>query len=411
MIDPQIKKDTLKGSAVIIFVLENLSKLRLVHNYELLYALLNGFSDRLSKIYTEDVYRYSENAIVIQVHDFKNKAELIKRVDKTVVSLLEEDLLNLGANISSGVLMLNDDNTEDILVVSQNIELAIIELDTHPTDITRTFDDNLLEQILYMERIETDLRQLTNISYDKQMYIAFQPQIDSLTKRVVGFEALSRWKHPELGYVSPQIIYEIAERSDLILSLSHWVLITSAQFTKDLMDLGINDIIVSVNVSIAQLNQQNFAKVYQQVIEEYQIPPQLLAIEITETVLEDNIDKLSETIMELRAMGVKVSLDDFGTGYASMALLKGLQIDTLKIDKSFIDTMEEEQVIINGIVSMAHQLNLEIVAEGVETKTQYEILKEMAVQTIQGYYFSKPLKKDKALKFAMKSHTTKGSQT
>lgn len=178
----------------------------------------------------------------------------------------------------------------------------------------------------------------------------------------------------------------------------------SALFAKSLHEKRYFDLHISFNVSVALLKADMFKEAYLNLIKKHQLNPQHLGIEITETMLKENLEKLNQTIKEIRDLGVEVSLDDFGTGYASLSSLQNLHIDTLKIDKSFIDTMFDDETFIQGIVDLAKRLKLKIVAEGVESKEQVQYLKKMHVNTIQGFYYSKPLRKDEAIAYIQSNY-------
>ncbi|MDD4834870.1 MAG: EAL domain-containing protein [Lutispora sp.] len=192
----------------------------------------------------------------------------------------------------------------------------------------------------------------------------------------------------------------IAENSGLIIPLGEWVISEACDFIKDIINIGRKDISVSVNVSVVQLLQDSFVPMVASILQEKNLEPQYLELEITESVLIEDMDSNLNKIRELRALGVKVSLDDFGTGYSSLTYLRELPINILKIDKSFIDNIlatDEKGSLAGSIISLAHDLDLKVVAEGVEEEVQLNYLERFNCDMAQGYLFSKPLPRDKAI--------------
>ena len=326
---------------------------------------------------------------------------MIHKIERTKVALLGTDKNHLGVNILTAILPTNQNyQTEEN--IAQNIELAILDLKKNPEQETVVFNESLWEQVLFHEQLEIDLRHLSRRGFDEEMFVTYQPLVDASTKEIVGFETLSRWLHPVYGLVSPEVYFKIAERSDLIYSLSDWVMHQSALFAKDLLENYEEPYVVSVNISVAQLRDNTFIKYYKNIVKNHGITPQSLGIEITETVLAEKTESINKTLKTLRDMGTHISLDDFGTGYASLSTLQSLEVDVLKIDKSFVDTMFEDGVMIQGITDIAQKMKLKTVAEGVETEAQLEALQALKINTIQGFYFSKPVSKEHAKKLLEK---------
>lgn len=221
----------------------------------------------------------------------------------------------------------------------------------------------------------------------------FQPQIYTKDKSVCGLEVLVRWHHPENGVISPGKFIEIAEETGLIASIGEWVLLEGCKQMKKWLDEGHSPIPISINVSLKQFMQKNFSQMVHHVLIKSQLPAELLILEITESITID-LDRMLKTMEQLKKIGVKISLDDFGTGYSSLQYLSELPIDELKIDKSFVNGITENdrsKAIISMIVNLGHLLNLSVIAEGVENEEQYLYLLEQGCDKIQGYYFSKPL--------------------
>jgi diguanylate cyclase (GGDEF)-like protein/PAS domain S-box-containing protein len=226
-----------------------------------------------------------------------------------------------------------------------------------------------------------------------ELQLAYQPKVDLATGRMTGCEALLRWTHPELGAVSPARFIPIAEDSGLIVPIGDWVLRTACLQNKAWLDAGLPPIAVSVNVSARQFLQQDVVAWVMKTLGETGLPPERLELELTESLIAQDVEKVIDTVNQLKSAGVKLSIDDFGTGYSSLSYLKRFRVDTLKIDQSFVRHMLTEQddaAIVQAVISLAHSLKLKVIAEGVETAEHCKLLRQINCDEMQGYYFSKP---------------------
>ncbi|MFQ5555006.1 MAG: putative bifunctional diguanylate cyclase/phosphodiesterase [Acidimicrobiia bacterium] len=229
---------------------------------------------------------------------------------------------------------------------------------------------------------------------DDQLWIAYQPRIRLRDRAVVGLEALVRWRHPELGALKPEEFIPVAEQSDLILDLGSWVIETVCDQLSAWSATHYPPLPVSVNVSTRQFRSGDLDQIVAAALARHDLPADLIEIEITEGVLMDDQDRPLSHMHDLRTLGVRIAVDDFGTGYSSLSYLKRLPIDTLKIDRSFISELRansEDAAISTAIIALAHSLGLEVVAEGVETKEQLDILVDLGCDAAQGFYFSRPV--------------------
>lgn len=229
----------------------------------------------------------------------------------------------------------------------------------------------------------------------EEVYLVYQPQYDLASDKIIGFEALMRIKNPTLGKISPTEFIPIAEESDLINELGTWALHEACRFNKYLQDNGFPFCTVAVNISTIQLNQKGFANHVIDILNQTGLAPEYLELEITESAIASSIHDAVSILDNLQSLGIRISLDDFGTGYSSLNYLTQMPIDTLKIDKVFIDKInlnEKDNYVAEAIISLAHNLEVKVVAEGVEDKEQLNLLKEKQCDLIQGYLYSKPLK-------------------
>lgn len=231
---------------------------------------------------------------------------------------------------------------------------------------------------------------------NNEFEVFYQPQLDLNTNKVTGLEALLRWRNPELGFVSPMKFIKVAEDTHLIIRLGEWVLIQACDFLKQLHIKGYNELTVSVNISTIQIFQSDFTDKILRILDFYDLDPNFLELEITETVLIQSFDVVYNKLKLLREAGIGIALDDFGKGYSSLSYLKQLPISTLKIDKCFIDNVSlssENKTITRHIINMGRSMGISVIAEGVELKEQLDYLKKYACDKMQGYLFSKPLPK------------------
>jgi len=252
------------------------------------------------------------------------------------------------------------------------------------------YDTQMHDEIIRKSNVEACIREALE---KDNLLIYYQLQQDLLTDEIRGVEALARLYSEELGMILPFEFIEVAEYTGLIIPLGGWILKNACKQGKAWIDSGYKIGRLSVNISVHQLRSENFYDQVKDVLNETQFPVNQLELEITESVLLELSQYNIEVLKKLRSLGVSIALDDFGTGYSSLNYLTVLPIDILKIDKSFLRRAlesETEHQVIKSIIELAHELNLKVVCEGVESAEQRKILKEMGCDYIQGYYFAKP---------------------
>ncbi|XEC96417.1 EAL domain-containing protein [Paenibacillus tarimensis] len=248
------------------------------------------------------------------------------------------------------------------------------------------WNNSSLERLTLQHELKKGLQRNEFILY-------YQPQYHLSTGRIVGAEALVRWQHPERGMVPPGQFISLAEESGMIVQLGDWVLQEACRQNKAWQEAGLTPVPVSVNLSIRQFMQQNLTKKIADILNATGLSPEYLELEITETMTMD-VKHATQCLLELAKLGVGISIDDFGTGYSSLNYLKNFPIDRLKIDRSFVRDIEQDPgdaAIVAAIIAMAHNLNLHVIAEGVETEEQMEFLKKHMCDEMQGYYWSPPV--------------------
>ncbi len=237
---------------------------------------------------------------------------------------------------------------------------------------------------------------------EEQFHLHFQPRVSLRGERVYSFEALLRWEHPQKGPISPGVFIPISEESGFIRRIGDWVLEAACRQAHAWIAEGRENTLVSVNLSPVQISYGTPLDSIKEALSRWSIPPESLEIEITEGGLVKNEKQAIELLTNIRNLGVRIALDDFGTGYSSLAYLRRLPIDTLKIDRSFVSDLAEDREsvqVFESIIDLAGKLRLETVAEGVETSKQLDIVNSFGCDSVQGYFFAKPLAPDEAIDY------------
>jgi EAL domain-containing protein (putative c-di-GMP-specific phosphodiesterase class I) len=224
--------------------------------------------------------------------------------------------------------------------------------------------------------------------------VHYQPQVFAKTGDLWGAEALVRWRHPERGLVSPADFIPLAEETGLIIPLGEWVFAEAARQVTSWRKQGLPNLVVSVNISAVQFRKDDFAERIKTILKEVGAVPHSIELELTESILMHDMESSIATLQYLRELGFRIAIDDFGTGFSSLNYLRRLPVNVLKIDQSFVREMLAEQAslaIVESIISLAHSLGKETIAEGVETQAELNVLTDRGCRLMQGYYFSKPL--------------------
>lgn len=261
------------------------------------------------------------------------------------------------------------------------------------------FDDLMIdgERVLLLD---AELRKAID---QRAFHVYYQPKIDAKTSKLIGFEALVRWKNDALGTVSPAEFIPYAEDTGLIVPISEVIIEKVFEDAKRFEALGLKNVPIAINISSLHFQHPNFCESLQQLVDEANVDASHFELEVTERTVMNNAAETVATFHELRKLGFTLSIDDFGTGYSSLSYLVRFPLNTLKIDRSFIQQIcmqEEKQAVVDAIIHMSHRLNMRVVAEGVEQKDQVELLRSLGCDEIQGFYYSKPLSFEEAVEFA-----------
>lgn len=300
---------------------------------------------------------------------------------------------HLQASCSIGASLYPEDG-ETIEVLLQHADTAMYEAKKAGKNTFRLFTESMNQQLVRRHFLQDSLR---NALFGDELFLEYQPQYDLHSLRIIGAEALLRWRHPEKGLISPADFIRVAEQSDLILQVGRFVLSSALKQAKTWLKQG-HRISISVNISVKQVFRDDLVTLVTELLEKFDFPPNLLELELTESILADDPLVVLNLIEQLKAHGVRFSIDDFGTGYSSLSYLKRFPVSKLKIDQSFVHDLlvdEDDKVIVTAITALAKSLSLTCIAEGVENNEQATLLREMGCDQIQGYWLAKPLSAEK----------------
>jgi diguanylate cyclase (GGDEF)-like protein/PAS domain S-box-containing protein len=314
-------------------------------------------------------------------------AQKILNAFKTSFNIENHDLI---ISTSIGIALYPDDGT-DFETLYQNADTAMYRAKHESRDTFCFFTQEMQHSSIRRLEIGNALRYALERN---EFQLHYQPQFSTNGERIIGVEALLRWYHPVFGSISPVEFIPISEENGTILAIGEWVLRSASEQAKKWMDHGYPPIIMAVNLSAVQFRSSNLPLLVSTILKEVELPPEYLELELTESVAMHDPQRAINVINDLNERGVRISIDDFGTGYSSLNYLKKFNIYKLKIDQSFvrdINVNSEDKAIVAAIISMAKSLELQTIAEGVETIAQLEYLREQGCDEIQGYYFSKPL--------------------
>lgn len=279
-------------------------------------------------------------------------------------------------------------DTEDPDLLIKYADLAMYKAKGSTSSHYQVFDMKMVDQSLNKFELESDLRNAVN---NNALTVFYQPKYNALTEEMTGAEALARWTHPQHGMVPPGIFIPIAEEANIIVPLERLIIRKVFSQLREWLNESFHVPRTSINISIIHFYQEDFVRFIQQLLTEYSLSGDLIEIEVTESIMIKKEDSINVQLQALREIGIEVSIDDFGTGYSSLSYLSKLSVDRLKIDQSFISHSQENREIISTIVSMAKNLKLKVIAEGVETESQIDLLKSLGCLEVQGYFFSPPL--------------------
>lgn len=402
-VNHEIRKRGFQGTDFILLQMDNLAVLNHTYGYEYGELLLKEVSERIKShmgsdqqlffldgeyfgIFCETCSREGNKAFLRKLQEF---------FAETYATGEEKDSLQVKIGVVPDI-----GQFRSAAAILKAASIAAGRNTSQELESIPYFDEKMEEHAERERKILRTLRSLLEGKDGDRLFLHYQPIIRLESEEIIGFEALARLKIPEYGMIPPMEFIEIAEKNHLIYDLGLLILRKAGMFLKELENMGHKEITMAVNISVLQLLRKEFTVQVEEVLSELMLNPENLDLEITESILSDNFDLINLKLRQIRKRGMKVSMDDFGTGFSSLARLRELSIDELKLDRHFISRIRENEkpsYIAVDIISMAHRVGLKVVAEGVETEEQLEFLKKHGCDFAQGYYISMPMEKEKTL--------------
>ncbi len=364
-----------------------------VISQRLIEAVRRTDSVAINSVLNTSVARLGGDEFTILLEEIESERAVVHVAERIVKSICEPMMLEhqeVYISTSIGISMYPGDAKEanEILKFA---DTAMYHAKTQGRNNFQFYAASMNESSVELLALENSLHRAIK---QKELCLYYQPQINIVSGELIGMEALIRWKHPEKGFVSPGVFIPVAEETGMIMEIGEWVLCEACEQGRSWMDAGYQIYKISVNLSARQLKDEGISTLIANVLKNTGLPSDKLGIELTESAIILEPDLVLLRLQRIKALGVTLSLDDFGTGYSSLSYLKRFPIDTLKIDQAFVRDVKvdhEDAALVKAIIAMAHGLGMDVVAEGVETQGQVEFLEENACDTIQGYFYSRPL--------------------
>ena len=344
----------------------------------------------------DSVCRYGGDEFIVFLPNIES-ADQASQASLDILQLVSENYLYRNIEIfctcSIGIALAPQDG-EDLDTLIKKADIAMYHSKDSGRNSFRFFNPainrNMLDHISLISGMRKALQ-------EKNFSLHYQPKIDLRTNRICGFEALLRWQHPEQGFISPTIFIPLAESSGLIIQLGEWVIQEACRQAKHWYDSGLLQFTIAINISSIQFKRGNIDNLVLGALATSGLPPQYLELELTESLLIEDSDRLASTLAHLRSEGVHLSIDDFGTGYSNLGYLKKFEVEALKIDQSFVRKMDDQSndaAIVRAIIQMANSLGLKTIAEGVEDAPTLALLRSLGCTQAQGYYWARPMAAD-----------------
>ena len=387
----------LKTKGAVLFI--DLDKFKIINDsygHETGDLVLVEIASRLKNILRKEdlVARLGGDEFIVIMNNFRLLSDIDHLCNKLISEVSHEIFdaqRRYEVGVSIGIATFPEDSNvaEELLQFS---DTAMFRTKDNGRNGYTYYNKKMTEASLQISRVEEELKQAIE---NDELVLYYQPQVNLLTQKVVGVEALVRWEHPRDGLIMPNDFIAIAEESDLIIDLGYWVAREACTAFQRFQKSGMELEYIAVNMSTKQLQSSSCIESITSILEDLDFDPRYLELEITENTLISNLEDTLKHIDIFKEMGIKFSIDDFGTGYSSLSYLKSLPISTLKIDREFIKDIlvdKDDKAIVNAIIAMGHTLNYTIIAEGAESKEEVDVLRGFDCDTVQGYYYSKPLK-------------------
>ena len=360
--------------------------------------IIKGLSDKIKELSSENIFpfRFSGDRFGLYIQNYYTRENIVT-ITEEINEIFKQPFKVKNAeqylDVKVGIMEFTN-NYKNVDYLLRDVLIALNDIKSNEKLNYAFFNEDMDNRIKRQEKIERKIRNVLSNNDNKNLYLEYQPLVDLRTNKIVGFEALARLKSETLGDISPVEFIDIAEKKQLIVPLGNLILEIACNFINNIRNRGFKDIRIAVNVSGIQLLRDDFLYDIKRIMNKSNIDESLLELEITESVLLDNFDLINRKLKRLRDYRIKIALDDFGTGYSSFSRLRDLNIDILKIDRYFVNSLSKvgsKKLMTGSIIQMAHKLDLIVVAEGVEDEEQKRYLIENKCDIMQGFLFSKPL--------------------
>lgn len=384
-----------KGLALMFLDLDNFKKINDSLGHATGDSFLKEVATRLKKCVrdTDTISRQGGDEFVIILGDLSGNdvtPPIMSKIMERLQDPFHTEGIELSTSVSIGVALYPDDGS-DFETLSKKADMAMFRAKEAGRNTYRFFDEEMNTAATEHLVVRNGLRRALDRG---EFMLHYQPQIDLASGTVIGAEALIRWNHPEFGLVPPGRFIPIAEDSGLIVPIGEWVIHEACRQAMEWKKAGLPELVLAVNLSAVQFKRSNVEHTVIQALSQSGLNPHFLELELTESILIQNVEQVLATVKRLKLLGLKISIDDFGTGYSSLSYLKRFDIDKLKIDQSFVRdlaTDPDDGAIVRAIIQMARSLNLKTIAEGVETPAMLQQLSTFGCDEAQGYHFARPM--------------------
>jgi diguanylate cyclase (GGDEF)-like protein len=372
-----------------------------VYGYDYGDLIINSFFESINNRlkYGSEIYRFSADKIILLIED-EEKENIINDLKEFDGKLsINNDEIKI--EIKAGISTYPDDSDKPDIVLKYS-EIALNYAKQQTREKYKIFKENMYNYVIKTKEAIDSIEKAVD---RKEFIVYYQPLIDSKLNIVYGMEALIRWDKKELGILSPAYFIDILENTGMIIEVGKFVFEEACKKLKQCEEIGHEDLSISINVAEIQFEEKDFLSFIEKTIKDTNVNPKKIIIEITERILMSQSEYVIETLQKIREKGIKIYIDDFGTKYSSLNYLFRFPIDGIKIDKSFIDKINEskkELTIVKNIINLAEEIGIEVVAEGVEEKRQLESLIDINCNKIQGYIFSKPIDSNEIINYLNK---------
>lgn len=401
-LERDLDKQTQNKNVLMLMRISNINSINMNYGYHFGDLVLKTIPEKLKAFDARGgkFFSFTADQFVLYKENFSSMEEL-KSLSDSLSELFEKPLtvdgIEMYLSLKIGLVVV-DEFYKDFNSVLKDASVALEQTFKEDKDAI-LFDEKMYQSIQREDKIVNEMRRVIKDKDKRVIYLEFQPVVDTKTRKIVGFEALARMNSSLFGRVSPVEFIEAAEKNLIMVELGNYLMDLAFDFIKELEENGFPDIKVAVNVSGIQLLQSGFNEQIKEKIDQFGIRPNQLEIEITESILLENLDMVNLKFRDIRSQGVHIALDDFGTGYSSFVRLHELLIDTLKIDRGFINKLENssKDLIIGDIIKMTHRFGLKVVAEGIEHEMQRDFLLLHDCDYLQGFLFSPSVTRERAL--------------